>query len=84
MKKLTETDQILSLKNRLSKIGVEIELGGNYPWVYLEKINGKKVKEKRHSDHYFTIGFLGIKKQSKPYLSEQNEVFKLIRKYLYY
>lgn len=62
---------------RLSKVGVTIELLGNYPWVYIDKINGKKVKEKRASDWGFVLGYL-----NKEFTFENlREIFKLIRKY---
>ena len=29
--------------NRLKRIGIELELSSNYPWIYLEKVNGNQV-----------------------------------------
>jgi hypothetical protein len=28
--------------NRLKKIGIELELMGNVPWIYLSKVNGNR------------------------------------------
>lgn len=62
---------------RLLKIGVIITLSGNYPWIYIDEINGKKVKEKYASDWGFVLGYL-----NKEFTFENlREIFKLIRKY---
>lgn len=45
------------MMDRLKKIGVDLELAGNYPWVYITKINGKYVKENFQSDHRFVLCF---------------------------
>ena len=69
--------------DRLKKIGIEVELFGNYPWIYLDKINGKKVTEKFQADHGFTVAFL-----NNPFLNKSveftdtKEIFKLIREYI--
>ena len=64
---------------RLKKLGIEIEIFANYPWLYLEKVSGKKVTEKRHSDHYFTLGW--YRKNGREF-SDLRETFNLIRKYV--
>lgn len=46
---------IASFVSRLRRLGVEVELSGNYPWVYLDKVNGKKVKGTFRADHGFTV-----------------------------
>jgi len=39
--KMMEQDNVLNrLVPRLKKIGITIEMAGNYPWIYLEKVNG--------------------------------------------
>ena len=40
---------IASFINRLGKLGIEVDLISNFPWIYLYKINSKKVKEKNNS-----------------------------------
>lgn len=50
---------IKSFHDRLAKIGIEVELLGNYPWVYLDKVNGVKVKTKYLAEHGFTVFFRG-------------------------
>lgn len=73
---------------RLKKIGIEVELTSNVPWVYLESVNGNKVKEKQFSDHKFTI-FLGPVSVETPKgivrtyrIVEPKNTFKIIRKYV--
>ena len=39
-------DKLETFIRRLSKLNINIELVGNYPWIYLDKINNKKVVEK--------------------------------------
>ncbi len=40
--------------NRLTKIGIDVELTGNYPWVYLWKVNGVSVNKTYMAEHGFT------------------------------
>ena len=61
--------------NRLKKIGIEITLFGNYPWIYFDSINGKRVKEKLGSDHGFVV-FIGSD------FMNGSDTFNLIRKYM--
>lgn len=65
------------LTRRLKKLGIEIELLGNFPWVYLHKVNGKLVTEKFRAEHGFTIMF---QTNNKP--TDLRETFKVIRKYI--
>jgi len=68
---------IKSFIERLSKIGINVELISNYPWIYLDKVNGNKVKEKFQGNHGFTVFFLtkdGVK------ITDISIIFNLIRK----
>ena len=76
-----EDNVINRLVPRLRKIGIDVELFGNYPWIYLDKVNGNKVKEKFEANHGFTIAFLPIRNDQKMELTNIGEVFKIIRKY---
>ncbi len=69
------------LVKRLSKINIDIELALNFPWVYLTKVNGNKVKEKFKSDYYFTICFLNIKVNQEMRFTDISKIFEIIRKY---
>ena len=75
------SDILIKLKTRLSKIGIEVEFVGNIPWIYLNKINGKVVKEKFMSKHGFTVAFYPVKNNEENKLTDITEIFKLIRKY---
>jgi hypothetical protein len=68
-----------TLYKRLQKIGIEITLIGNYPWIYLHKVNGNHVNEKFMAEHGFTIAFLsGINDVE---LTDKKKIFEIIRKY---
>lgn len=71
-----------SFVNRLKKIGVEVQLSSNYPWLYLYRVNGKLVKEKLHSDYGFTIFFRAVRMGQVDMITDISEIFKTIRKYL--
>lgn len=66
---------------RMKKLGIEIELMGNYPWIYIHTINGKRVTEKFQGNHGFTIAFTPIKTGQELNFTDITEIFKLIRKY---
>lgn len=77
-----KNDNVINrLVPRLKKIGIEVELFGNVPWIYLDKVNGNKVKEKFHSNHGFTIALYPVKIGEKIVLTDICEIFKVIRKY---
>jgi hypothetical protein len=67
---------------RLKKIGIEVEVMSNVPWIYLYKINGKLVKEKFHAEHGFTLAWFPVNIDNKAKFSDISEIFKLIRKYV--
>ena len=82
--KIMEQDNVLNrLVPRLKKIGITIEMVGNYPWIYLEKVNGNRIQREDYfcGNHGFTIAFLPIKPNVKMELTDIKEVFKVIRKY---
>ena len=77
-------DNVLNrLVPRLKKIGIEVELVGNYPWIYLEKVNGNRVKKEDFyfGNHGFTIAFLPIKLGKKMEILDITKTFEIIRKY---
>ena len=86
MEKETSTkktgDKITVFVERLKKIGIEVELAGNYPWVYIDNICGKRVTETFEGNHGFTLIFLPGRNDSPPSeFTDIGEIFKLIRKY---
>jgi hypothetical protein len=75
-------DKITRFVERLKKIGIEVKLSGNYPWVYIDEICGIRVKEKFAGNHGFTIIFLPVRNDTPPSdFTDIKETFKLIRKY---
>ena len=77
-------ENLIKFVERLKKINVNIKLVGNFPWVYLTEINGKKVVEKSFSDSNWTLGFCPISKDESPDFKfyKLPETFNLIREYL--
>lgn len=71
------------LRRRLKKIGIEIEMVSNYPWIYIEKVNGNRIQEEDYfrGNHGFTVAFWPIREGQKMELTDIREVFKVIRKY---
>jgi len=60
------------LYNRLKKININIELFGNYPWVYIDSVNNNRIKKEDHNtDHGFDITF-----------ENNKNIFVIIRKYV--
>ena len=78
---MSKEDKITIFLARLKKIGIEVNLGGNYPWIYIEYINGKRVTETFQANHGFTLAFTPIKKEKEIEFTDITEIFKLIRKY---
>ena len=77
-----EKDKITIFVDRIKSLGINIELVGNFPWVYINKINGKRVTETFQANHGFTIAFLPIKNDKEIEFIDIKEIFKLIRKYI--
>ena len=78
----TDYTELTIFIERLKKININLELVSNYPWIYINKINGKRVTEKFQAEHGFTIAFLPIRYNQKLKLTDRAEICKLIRKYL--
>lgn len=74
-------DKLTIFIDRMNKLGIDIKLGGNLPWIYIDTINGKRVIEKFQSNHGFTIVFAPIKDNQELKFTDIGEIFKLIRKY---
>jgi hypothetical protein len=76
-------DEIQVLIKRLKNIDIDIELKGNIPWIYLDKVNGNKIKpEDYNANHGYTIAWYPVRLGSKPHLDEDiKRTFNIIRKY---
>ena len=70
---------------RLKKININLELIGNTPWIYLDKVNGNKVKRDDwiNANHGYTIAWYPVRAGEKPHLNwyDMKETFRIIRKY---
>lgn len=75
------THPITIFARRLKKIGIETTYIGNFPWIYLSTINGKKVTEKYFGNHGFTVGFEPIRVGEKFSFTDIRHIFEIIRKY---
>jgi hypothetical protein len=67
----------------MKRIGIELELSSNVPWIYLDKVNGNKVKPEDYSaNHGYTIAWYPVRAELKPHLdSDIKRTFNIIRKY---
>lgn len=65
---------------RLKSIDIDIELTGNFPWVYLAKINNIVVKQKSSSEHGFVLGYQPIRANGTFRFDNLPKTFKVIRK----
>jgi hypothetical protein len=77
------TDKLGVFIERLKKIGIDVKLIGNFPWVYIDEICGIRVTESFCGNHGFTVMFLpGGNHASPSEFTDIEEIFKLIRKYV--
>ena len=77
------TNKLDTFVKRLKKIGIEIKLSGNFPWIYLDEICGKRVTETFQANHGFTVMFLPGRTDSPvSEFTDIKEIFNLIRKYV--
>lgn len=72
-------NNLKSFVDRLKKIGINVKLFANYPWVYLQEVNGKKVEEKFQGNHGFTAFFLTNNPENSYKITDTKVVFKKIR-----
>jgi len=68
---------ITRFTDRLSAIGITVELGGNYPWIYLDKVNSVKVEGVFQARHGFTAFFMQQDDDCR--FSDRRVVFNKIR-----
>jgi len=70
---------IKSFVERLAKIGIEVELSANYPWIYLEKVNGHNIHERFYSNYGFTVFFSPVRVGQVERITDISKVFNKIR-----
>ena len=78
-------NEVVKFRERLKKIGYEIKLAGNAPWIYLDSVNGNKVKEIDwiNANHGYTFAWFP-KTNDDDFTLNWTDIkltFKLIRKY---
>jgi hypothetical protein len=68
---------------RMKKLNIDIELMGNYPWIYIRSVNGNIIKREDYfeGNHGFTIGFLPIRPNQEFHFTDITRIFELVRKY---
>ena len=69
-------------RNRLLKIGIDCQFIGNYPWIYLDSVNGIKVKGNFEGNHGFTAFFLPVRADKEMRMTDITIVFSKIRETL--
>ena len=74
--------QIKTFTNRLKQLGIDVTFAANYPWIYFDTINGKKVTETFHGNHGWAAFFSPVEIQGKVKFSDRREVFKKVRSML--
>ncbi len=68
--------------NRLKKINIDVGLISNYPYIYLDIINTKRVNEKSYDSHGFILGYYYYGTKDKNIIFNNiKQIFKIIRKY---
>lgn len=78
-------DSLKQLIDRLAKIGIEIEVTGNIPWIYLSHVNGNRVQPEDYTaNHGYTIAWLSVRADNNEGIKlddDLKETFRIIRKY---
>ena len=77
-----EINEIQKFINRMKRLGIETTYASNVPWIYLDTVNGKKVKTKLDGKHGFTAFWAGVKAGDKIKVNNITELFKEIRKHI--
>ena len=71
-----------SFIKRLDHIGIDVELIANYPWIYLNKVNGIRVKGTLKAEHGFTVFFKAIRQGDPDVITDIPLIFSKIRETL--
>ena len=72
-------DLVSSFVSKLKRIGIEVELFGNYPWIYLDTVNGERVTERFMANHGFTAFFLSNDQRFRYTFTDSRKVFEKVR-----
>jgi hypothetical protein len=74
--------RIKTFVRRLDKLGIDVTFAANYPWIYFDTINGKKVTGTFHANYGWTAFFSPVEISGKVKFSDRREVFKKVRSML--
>ena len=77
---VNKRDLVSKFVERLKAIGINVELHGNYPWVYLAKVNDILVTERFQANHGFTAFIL--RRDGSFTWSDRRRVFQKVREML--
>jgi hypothetical protein len=66
---------------RLKRIGIDVQLSANAPWVYLDSVNGIEVTELFKAEHGFTAFWLPVNVGQDIVFSDRRVVFAKVREY---
>jgi hypothetical protein len=66
---------------RLDRIGIDVQLSANAPWVYLDSVNGIEVWELFKAEHGFTAFWLPVSVGGDIVFTDRRKVFAKVREY---
>lgn len=66
---------------RLDRIGIDVQLSANCPWVYLDSVDGIEVTELFMANHGFTAFWLPINVGQDIVFTDRRVVFAKVREY---
>jgi hypothetical protein len=69
--------------DRMKKLDIEVKLTGNFPWIYVDSVNGNRIKKEDYflGNHGFTLAFYPIKTDQKLEFTDISKLIDLVRKY---
>lgn len=80
---MADLSKLYTFIGRMRKLGIELQLSSNYPWIYIDYINGVRVQKKDyfHGNHGYTIAFHPTRNGQEFEFIDIAKTFELIRKY---
>lgn len=65
-----------------AKIGIDVTFVGNIPWIYLDTVNGVKVRTKYLGNHGFTVFWSSVRAGGTDHITDISLIFNTIRNIL--
>ena len=80
---MADLSKLYTFRERMEKLGIDIKLSSNIPWIYIDSVNGNRIQKEDYfcGNHGFTVGFHPVKLGEPFHFTDITEIFKLIRKY---